>query len=232
MTDVTESPKPHIELWDIDRVKPYAGNAKLHPVSQVKTLADAILRFGWDQPIVVEPDGTIIKGHGRRMAALDLVSRGIDRFRKVPVWVRHDLTKEEADAARLSDNRVTSTEYDTNLLQEELRRLAGIEVDLSNIGFTAKELDFLSVDLGSFDDSKLATDIGAAVNRQREDNAERVREIDAGKVSLGEAFGFKSVTPVTARRLRRFLADQEERFGAEGADALDAFLTAYEEKAA
>ncbi|MCV5918272.1 ParB N-terminal domain-containing protein, partial [Escherichia coli] len=61
-----------VELRPLDWLKPYERNAKLHPPDQVRRLAATIRAHGWDQPIVVEPDGTIIKGHGRRLAAIEL----------------------------------------------------------------------------------------------------------------------------------------------------------------
>ena len=39
---------------------PYAGNAKQHPPEQVKRIANSIKAFGWQQPIVVDKDKTVI----------------------------------------------------------------------------------------------------------------------------------------------------------------------------
>jgi hypothetical protein len=78
-----------VELWDIERVKPYPKNTKLHPDEQIERLSRTISRFGWDQPIVVDKHGVIIKGHGRRLAALKL------GLKKVPVCVRRDLSQDE-----------------------------------------------------------------------------------------------------------------------------------------
>ena len=87
-----ESNSPVIEIWDIKDLVPYEMNAKKHPQDQVEKLATAITKFGWTQPIVVWNNGEIIAGHGRRLAALHL------GMKKVPVVVRSDLSKVEADA--------------------------------------------------------------------------------------------------------------------------------------
>ena len=76
-----------IELWDIDRVKPYGLNAKKHDDKQVDGIINSIQRFGWDQPIVVDANGEVIKGHGRRLAAIKI------GLKKVPVLQRLDLTR-------------------------------------------------------------------------------------------------------------------------------------------
>ena len=59
-----------VESWDVEKLIPYENNVKIHDEKQVKKIAESIKRFGWDQPIVVDKDGVIIKGHGRRLAAL------------------------------------------------------------------------------------------------------------------------------------------------------------------
>ena len=48
-----------VELWDIERVKPYPKNAKTHPDEQIERLSRTISRFGWDQPIVVDKHGAL-----------------------------------------------------------------------------------------------------------------------------------------------------------------------------
>ena len=123
-----------VELWDIERVKPYPKNTKLHPDEQIERLSRTISRFGWDQPIVVDKHGVIIKGHGRRLAALKL------GLKKVPVCVRRDLSQDEADAARIADNAVIGMQFDTGMMQEELRRLLedGSTLNVDDLGLTAK----------------------------------------------------------------------------------------------
>ena len=175
---MTDTLNLQIEIWDIDDIKPYPGNAKIHPPEQVEALASVMLKMGYDQPIVVEADGTIIKGHGRRLAALHNVGLGHEKFRKVPVVVRRDLDKAAADAARMSDNRVSSTLYDTELLQEGLAALNALEFDLKGLGFDDKELSFLTADLGDMDLDAFVDDIGTAVDTQKKANDAKVKEID------------------------------------------------------
>ncbi|MFV5351588.1 phage tail protein [Acinetobacter baumannii] len=86
-----------IQMWIVDDVKPYELNAKIHSEEQVAKIAESIARFGWDQPIVVDKNGVIIKGHGRRLAAIKL------GLIEVPVLVRDDLNEEQVKAARLAD---------------------------------------------------------------------------------------------------------------------------------
>ncbi len=75
-----------IELWDLDKIIPYEKNAKTH---HTEWIASSIKEFSIDQPIVVDGNGVIIKGHGRLKAAEQL------KLKKFPVIVRNDLTIEQ-----------------------------------------------------------------------------------------------------------------------------------------
>lgn len=208
-----------IEAWPVERLVPSLVNAKAHDEDQITRLARAINEHGWDQPIVVDKDGEIIKGHGRRLAALKL------GLKEVPVLVRNDLTKAQARAARLSDNAVVSTNYDTELLKKELAELSlDTTIDLTAIGFTNKELEFLTVDLGNLNVDAFAPDVNTAVDTQRKANDAKIAEVDKGEIALNDAFGFKKVTLDLSRRIRAFVASLEDETGKKGSDAFAEFL--------
>ena len=212
------SDQPKIELWDVDKLIPYTLNAKNHPEHEIEKLAKAILTYGWTQPIVVWTNGEIIAGHGRRLAAIKLGRT------KVPVIVRSDLTKDQADALRLADNRVTGASYDMSMIQDELRRLSETDIDLMTLGFDEKELDFSTADLGEIDTDFFVTDIGGAVEAQQQANAKKTEEVDDTAAPVGDALGFKRVTIAQSRVIRGFMAKIEDDTGLKGADALVAFI--------
>ena len=212
-----------IEIVEIGWLKEYEANAKKHPDGQIESLAKSISKFGWTSPIIVWKDGTIIAGHGRRKAALKL------GLKKVPVIVRRDLTKTQADALRLADNRVAGTEYDQAAIQIELQRLAD-ELDgsfeLSDIGFTDKELDFTLSELGDIDDSLFVDDISSAVETQKEENKVKAEAVDDTAAPVGDALGFKRVTIEESRKLKGLMAQIETRSGKKGVEALIYTLSA------
>jgi ParB-like chromosome segregation protein Spo0J len=217
MTDLTLA----VELWAIDKIKPHPKNPKKHAPEQVKNLAELIKRNGWTQPIVVEGDGTIIAGHGRRLAAIEL------GLKKVPVICRKDLTSEQASALRLADNRIASTDYDIKLEQEQLLELAacGLDFSLTMLGYSDKELEFLAEDmLGDIDLSVMSDDIGDAVEEQKKNNKALSDDIDGSAAPVGDAFGFKRVTVEQSRDIRKFMNKVETDTGLKGADALLAFI--------
>ena len=120
---------------DPDELIPYSNNVKAHPDDQVKKIASSIKNYGWDQPIVVDGDNEIIKGHGRLQAA-ELLG-----LNEVPVIRREDLTDAEAKAARIADNKTAESPWNDDLLVTELEVLG--DFDAESLGFDESELDEL-----------------------------------------------------------------------------------------
>lgn len=104
---------------------PYEGNPKDHPKEQIDAIAHSISTFGFDQPIVVDKKNVIIKGHGRCLAALKL------KLKSVPVIVS-ETSEANATLGRVLDNYLTSKDYDTPSLREELMALK----ESGNLGLT------------------------------------------------------------------------------------------------
>jgi len=58
-----------IEVMPISALKPYAGNPCTHSARQLRQIADSIRRFGFINPVLIDPEGGVIAGHGRIEAA-------------------------------------------------------------------------------------------------------------------------------------------------------------------
>ena len=218
--------KPVIEFWDLDKLIPYPNNPKKHPPAEVEKLAKSLAKFRISNPIQVWTDGVIIAGHGRRLAAISLRDAGDERFRKVPVIVRSDLTEDEANALRLSDNEVAGKEYDTEVLQMELAALYETGFDMDSLGFDAKTLDFMQSDLGEFnvDEDVFVEDIGEAVEEQKASNDQKAKDVDGSSAPIGDALGFKRVSVAQSRELRSLMGQIEAATGKTGVEALLAGL--------
>jgi ParB-like chromosome segregation protein Spo0J len=89
-----------VEHWSLDRLIPYARNARTHSDDQVAQIAASIIEFGWTSPILVDADGGIVAGHGRLLAARKL---GLDT---VPVVVLDHLTPAQRRAYVIADNKL------------------------------------------------------------------------------------------------------------------------------
>lgn len=220
---MTTKPLP-VEIWPINKIKPYPKNAKKHPEEQIDALAKSIKRFGWTQPIVVDADGVIIAGHGRRMAAIAL------GYEKVPIVQRSDLTPDEANALRLADNKVASTEYDMSLVKLALEEIEDTAL-IFDAGYTQKDIDVLIKPLDDIDEDAFVEDINEAVEEQRVEKEKKIAEVDGLASPLADAFGFRRVSVPQSRKIRLFMTQIEAETGLKGADALVSWIDSVMESA-
>ncbi|HKJ63488.1 MAG TPA: ParB N-terminal domain-containing protein, partial [Hyphomicrobiales bacterium] len=127
-----------IETWPIDRLRPYARNAKMHGNDQVAKIAASMAKFGWTVPCMVADDGELIAGHGRVLAATML------GLRDVPVIRLGHLDEAERRAYRIADNKLTELgDWDEAMLRDEIAGLLAEDFDLSLLGITDEDLDAL-----------------------------------------------------------------------------------------
>lgn len=216
---MTKAQAPQIQLRDIDTIHPYDKNAKKHADAQVTKIAESIKRFGWrGNPIVVDSEGVIIAGHGRRLAAIKL------GMKQVPVTVETDMTAEEARAYRLADNRAAISDLDNDLLQQELIDLGEISGELLDGIFDSKELDFAVADLIEINNSVFETNLESVITEQAETTEQVMSEVSSKRVPLAKALGFKDVSVEDSIYLTRFSAQIQADTGATAEKAFVDFL--------
>lgn len=104
----------------ITDIKPYPKNAKKHPLKQITQIAESIREFGWQQPIVVDKKGVIIVGHGRWEAYTKF---NAEMKLPTPRVETSQLDEQQAKAYRIADNKLNESEWDNELLIEELKEL-------------------------------------------------------------------------------------------------------------
>lgn len=201
------------EMWPVEALTPYRLNVKKHEKEQVTRIAESMSRFGWKgNPIIVDADGVIIAGHGRRLAAIEI------GMKEVPVVVAKDLTPEQVRAYRLADNRVAQGDIDNEMLKLELE---DFDSDLLLKGiFDDKELSYMSADLGSINEDAFVDDMDVVLVDQKRDMEERVEKASEGRVPIAKAFGFKDMPADAQIHITRLMAKATAATGLEGADAL------------
>lgn len=114
----------NIESRLLADIVPYAKNAKKHDNRQINNVAESIKQYGFVQPIVIDRDGVIVIGHCRALAAKKL------GMKEVPCVCVDDLTPEQVNALRIVDNKSNESEWDFDVLPDELA-----EIDLSDFDF-------------------------------------------------------------------------------------------------
>jgi len=123
----------------VQKLIPYAANARTHDDAQVAQIAASIKEFGFTNPVLIDGENGIIAGHGRLMAARKL---GMET---VPVIVLDHLTDAQRKAYILADNKLAlNAGWDVEMLRCELQELGDLGFDLALTGFNADEIAALT----------------------------------------------------------------------------------------
>ena len=183
----------HVEQWPLDRLVPYARNARTHSDDQIAQIAASIVEFGWTNPILVDGSGGVIAGHGRLLAARKL---GLDT---VPVVALDHLTEAQKRAYVIADNKLAlNAGWDEELLASELHALNGERFDLALTGFSDAELDQL---LAPLRDEPAASDDDAADKAPEPPRDPVTRPSDLWRLGTHRLLCGDSTDPATVSRL-------------------------------
>ncbi len=130
-----------VVTWPVDKLIPFARNARTHSEDQVAQIAASIAEFGWTNPILAGADGIVIAGHARLQAARKL------GMTEVPVIVLDHLTETQRRALVLADNRLAENGgWNEEMLRVELESLREDDFNLDLLGFSDEELEGLLVE--------------------------------------------------------------------------------------
>ena len=125
-------------LTEVHRLRPSAGNARTHSKKQVDQIAASIAENGFVNPILINPEGDVIAGHGRLRAARQL------RLTSVPTMVITGLTDAQERRLRIADNKIAlNAGWDVELLRLEMAEIELSGLDLELTGFSTGEIDVL-----------------------------------------------------------------------------------------
>ena len=125
--------------WAVEKLIPYIRNARTHSDEQVAQIAASITEFGWTNPLLIGPDGVLVAGHARLLAARKL------GMTEVPVIVLGHLSETQRRALVLADNQlaIVGSGWDTEVLRVELESIQEDGFNLDIVGFTDEELESL-----------------------------------------------------------------------------------------
>lgn len=156
-----------IEYLPIEELKPYANNAKEHPAKQIEQIKKSIREFGFDDPIGIWKD-TIVEGHGRLIAAMEL------EMETVPCIRLDHLTDEQRKAYALVHNKLTmNSDFNLDLLQMELD---DINIDMTDFGFDIDEEEGEPGDTAAKYSEKISVVIDCENDEQAEEIFNRLTE--------------------------------------------------------
>ena len=126
------------EEVSIEKLVPYARNARTHSKEQIAQLRASLREFGFVSPAVIDADYNILVGHGRVQAARE------EGYQTVPCVFAEDLTEAQKRAYILADNQLAlNAGWDEEMLSVELSDLKDNAFDLSILGFAESDLEKL-----------------------------------------------------------------------------------------
>ena len=135
-----------VEYLPVAALKPNPKNPRSHTEKQVRQIANSINVFGFNVPVLVDSELSVIAGHGRVLACKRL---GIS---EVPTIRLEHLSEHQIRAFTIADNRLTeNADWDDRLLGEELKILSEVELNfgLEVTGFETSEIDLFIENFGS-----------------------------------------------------------------------------------
>lgn len=125
-------------MVSVEKLIPYARNARTHSDQQVSQIASSIKEFGFNNPILIKDDFTVIAGHGRLAAATKL------GLTEVPTISLSHLTPTQVKAYILADNKLAlNAGWDEAMLTLEIQELELEGFDVSLVGFDTDEISEL-----------------------------------------------------------------------------------------
>src|ERR1700687_3511460 len=130
--------KLRIQYAPLASLRPGSDNPRLHSKRQVEQIARSIQEFGFNVPILVNSERSVIAGHGRLAAAKLL------KLRRIPIIRIEHLSDSQVRVFMIADNRLSHiSEWDDRLLAEQLKALAEVKLDfdLEITGFEMAEID-------------------------------------------------------------------------------------------
>lgn len=129
-----------VEYLNTTSLTPRPNNARTHSKKQVGQIAEAITKFGFTNPILIDEQNCILAGHGRVEAAKLL---GMET---VPCIRLDYMTEAEKRAYVIADNKLAmNAGWDEDLLAIELGALGEMDLDfdLEITGFDTAEIDLI-----------------------------------------------------------------------------------------
>lgn len=124
-----------MQLVPIEKLVPYANNARTHSPEQIAKLRSSLREFGFINPVIIDRDYGVIAGHGRILAARE------ENIREVPCVFADHLTEAQKKAYIIADNRMAmDAGWDEELLRVEIEALQEMDYDPMLTGFDEAEL--------------------------------------------------------------------------------------------
>lgn len=182
-----------IEHIDPTALTPHPDNSMKHGEGQITQLVASFEQFGFNGVITIDENNVVLAGHGRRMAALRM------GMPTVPCLRRSGLTEQQKRAYIIADNQIgRNSEWDEEVLAQQLEQLAGDGFDLESLGISSAALATIQPA-----PSRTATDVRDL--EKNTDTAPVDRETFEKEIASKTAQGLLPIIPIYAEHHEAFI---------------------------
>lgn len=148
----SQNDKLKIEYKSPGTLKSNPHNSRIHTKKQVHQIAQSEKSLGFNNPVLIDADNTIIAGHGRVLAAKEL------GLTSIPTICLSHLSPEQVRAFIIADNKLCENAgWDKEMLKIELDYLINLDIDLgfdaTVTGFEIPEIDSI-INIEAIDDAR------------------------------------------------------------------------------
>ena len=154
-------------------------NPNMHPKEQIEDIAKSIKEYGQYYPIIVDENGLILAGHGKKKA-LELMG-----MTEGECIVMHGLTDKQKKKLLLSDNKIQSFSFLNHSIEEDLIK----EIDDTDIiGYNAEYISDLIRPV-TYDNTGMEPQkpIGEYANEARQMNTPPIADSPSGATAEPQA---------------------------------------------
>lgn len=131
-------PELQVEMRSVSSLRPPKRRLRKVDPAQVARLRHSIGQFGFCEPIIIRPDGCVVDGVVRALAAVEL---GLN---EIPCVVVGHLSDVELRALRIALNRLGELgSWDIDELQLEFAELIELDAPIEATGFSGADVDML-----------------------------------------------------------------------------------------
>lgn len=131
-----ENSSNNLQMIDIALIIASNKSLRKHYRKQLQKIINAIKKFGFTNPLLVDKQLRLLAGELRLLAAKEL------GMKQIPVIILEDLTEEEAEAIRILDNRIAEdSEWNYANLQEAIENLGKFDISFEDLGFETVDYD-------------------------------------------------------------------------------------------
>lgn len=131
-----------IEYVSLESIETNPYNSRVHSPEQINQIAESIIKFGFNNPVLIDVTSKLIAGEGRYWAAKKL------KLKAIPAIYLEHLDDVERQAYLIADNKIAlNSDWNKHLLGAELMKLQDLGFDGDLLGFSDEELKELLPDI-------------------------------------------------------------------------------------